>query len=438
MARALSPPLTAAEIISRSIRRHVLFGTVVVLVLFGVAGRWAFVTQISGAVVAPGQLVVEGNVKKVQHPTGGVVGKLFVKDGDHVNAQDVLLKLDDTSAKANLAIASNSVDELSLRRERLVAEINGSEIFELPEGLKTRGNDPAIHSLFLQESSVLKTKLESMNSQRLQLGERIKQLEEEIKGVEQQAGAKKTEIEIANQQLAAMTKLLGLKLEAQQRVDDKRKEVTQIEGERGSLLANIAQTKGKISETKLQLLQVGQDHMTEVSKELRDTEPKLAEAVQRSIESKDQLTKTEIRSPQQGVIYQLTVHAAGGVISPGEAIMMVVPDGDTLAVEAKIAPTDIDQVFIGQKANLRFTAFNARTTPEANGEIEFISPDLITDQRSGASYYTARVKVVGGADKLKLLPGMPAEAFIQTGDRSVLSYIAKPLADQLARAFKEG
>ena len=438
MARALSPPLTAAENISRSIRRHVLFGTTVVLLLFGVAGRWAYVTQISGAVVAPGQLVVEGNVKKVQHPTGGVVGKLFVKDGDHVNAQDVLLKLDDTAAKANLAIASNSVDELTLRRERLVAEINGSEVFQWPDGLKERSNDPAIHSLFLQESSVLKTKLESMNSQRLQLGERIKQLEEEIKGVEQQAAAKKTEIEIANQQLAAMTKLLGLKLEAQQRVDDKRKEVTQIEGERGSLLANIAQTKGKISETKLQLLQIGQDHLTDISKELRDTEPKLAEAVQRSIESRDQLTKTEIRSPQQGVIYQLTVHAAGGVISPGEAIMMVVPDGDTLAVEAKISPTDIDQVFIGQKANLRFSAFNARTTPEADGEIEFISPDLITDQRSGASYYTAKVKVVSGADKLKLLPGMPAEAFIQTGDRSVLSYIAKPLADQLARAFKEG
>ena len=156
MARALSQPLTAAEFISRSIRRHVLFGTAVVMVLFGVAGRWAFITQISGAVVAPGQLVVEGNVKKVQHLTGGVVGQLFVKDGDHVNAQDVLIKLDDTSAKANLAIASNSVDELSLRRERLVAEINGSEIFDLPEALRARADDPAIHSLYLQESSVLR------------------------------------------------------------------------------------------------------------------------------------------------------------------------------------------------------------------------------------------------------------------------------------------
>lgn len=438
MLKALPPPLTAAENIERSISRHVLFGTAVVFVLFGFVGRWAYLTQISGAVVAPGQLVVEGSVKKVQHPTGGVVSNLFVKDGDHVNAQDVLLKLDDTEAKANLAIISNSVDELALRRVRLLAEINGSETFDLPENLMARVEDHGIQSLYLQESSVLKTKLESLNSQRFQLVERIKQLEEEIRGVERQAASKKTQMDIANQQLAAMNQLLSMKLQAQQRVDDQRKEVTQLEGELGSLLSHVAQTKGKISETKLQLLQIGQDHVTDVSKELRETEPRLTEAVQRSIEVKGQLTKTEIRSPQQGIIYQLAVHAPGGVISPGEAIMMVVPDSDTLAIEAKIAPTDIDQVFIGQKANLRFTAFNARTTPEADGVIEFISPDLVPDPRSGASYYTVKIKVVGSVGNLKLLPGMPAEAFIQTGDRSVLSYIVKPLADQLARAFKEG
>ena len=212
-----------------------------------------------------------------------------------------------------------------------------------------------------------------------------------------------------------------------------------MQGERGQLLASIAQTKGKISETRLQILQVDQDLLTDAGKELRDIESKLSEATERSVAALDELQRIDIRAPQDGVVYQLAVHTVGGVIAAGETLMMIVPTSDTLAVEARISPTDIDQIFVGQQANLRLTAFNQRTTPETSGIVEFISPDLIVDQRTGTSYYTVRVKLAASDLKdFKLVPGMPVETYIQTGDRSVLSYLVKPLRDQISRAFKDG
>ena len=323
---AISPKKTAtppADKIQNSIRRHLLFGVAVVIGLFGVAGGWATLTKISGAVVAPGQLVVEGNVKKVQHPTGGVVDAILVKDGDHVKAQDVLLRLDTTTAKANLAIVSTNVDELQIRRAREMAELSGGDGFALPTELADRADDPNIKANYAQEIAVLKTKSNAMASQKSQLQERVKQLEEEINGVKQQVDAKATETKYVESQLAAQQRLLDQKLAAQQRVDDVHKELARLQGERGSLLATIAQNKGKISETKLQILGLGQDHLTEISKELRETESKLSEANERAIANRDQLTKTEVRAPQDGVIYQLSVHAKGSVVSPSEAIMII-------------------------------------------------------------------------------------------------------------------
>ena len=434
---AMAAVISPIDQIRRSIRRHMFFGLFVVIGLFVVAGRWATVTIISGAVVAPGQIVVEGNVKKVQHASGGTVGKLFVKDGDHVNAQDILIKLEDTSTKANLSIAKKNENELLIRKARLIAEVEGAKSFDVPPALLEYANSPEIQSILTEETGVMNSKLSGIESQKAQLSQRVAQLNEEIKGLNKQLEAKTSEMSIASNELAAMVKLLQQSLAPQQRVDDMRKDYARLEGEQGSLIANIAQTNGKISETNLQILQIDRDHLTEVSKELRDTESKLSEAVQRRIETEDLLGKSEIRAPQQGVIYELSVHSPGSVISAGEPIMFIVPDDETLAVEAKIAPNDIDQVTVGQGADLRFTAFNQRTTPIVGGEIEFISPDLVTDQRTGANYYTARIKIKPSSEPMKLLPGMPAEAFIKTTDRSVISYILKPLSDQLARSFKE-
>ncbi len=219
------------------------------------------------------------------------------------------------------------------------------------------------------------------------------------------------------------------------------RDAARIEGERSQLAGIIAQSKGKIAEIELQIIQIGQDLRSEVGKDLVEVRSKLSELAERKIAAMDQLNRVDIRAPQNGRVHQLAVHTIGGVIAPGEKIMLIVPDADALAIEVKISPQDIDHVHLGQTAILRFSAFNQRTTPEVNGEVSLVSPDLTVDQRTGASYYTARILLKPNeAERLngaKLIPGMPADAFIQTGGRTALSYLMKPLRDQAAKAFKE-
>ena len=225
-----------------------------------------------------------------------------------------------------------------------------------------------------------------------------------------------------------------------QRVTALERDAARLEGERGQLIAATAQSKGKISEIELQIIQIDQDLRSEVAKELREVQAKIAELVERKVAAEDQLKRIDIRAPQDGLVHQLAVHTVGGVITPGEAMMLIVPEADNLTVEAKLNPQDIDQVQPGQKAVLRFSTFNQRTTPELNGTVIRVSADLTTDQRSGVSYYTVRISIpeaeVARLGGLKLLPGMPLEAFIQTGERTVLSYLMKPMTDQIARAFR--
>jgi HlyD family secretion protein len=214
-----------------------------------------------------------------------------------------------------------------------------------------------------------------------------------------------------------------------------------LEGDRNHLIASAAQAKGKITETELQILQIDQELRSEVSKELREIQAKTAELVERKITAEDQLARIDIRSPQDGVVHQLTVHTVGGVITASETLMLVVPEQDELTVEAKLPPQDIDQLRIGQNAVLRFSAFNQRVTPEINGTVRRISADISQDQRTGAFYYLVRIGIsaeeVARLEGLKLIPGMPVDAFIQTDPRTIISYLVKPLRDQIAKAFRE-
>jgi HlyD family secretion protein len=216
---------------------------------------------------------------------------------------------------------------------------------------------------------------------------------------------------------------------------------TRIDGERGQLIASIAQSKGKTTEIELQILQIDQDMRTEVGKDLADIRGKYAELVERKVSAEDQLKRIDIRAPQTGMVHQLSVHTVGGVIGPAEQIMLIVPQADELDVEAKIQPQDIDQLGIGQPAVLRFSAFNQRSTPELNGTVSRVSADVSEDQKTGARYYTVRITVpqaeVARLGGLKLVPGMPVESFIQTSPRTVISYLIRPLHDQCTRAFRE-
>jgi HlyD family secretion protein len=424
----------------RSIRRHLVVGLAAVFVLVGGIGGWAATTEFAGAVIAPGLLVVESDVKKVQHPTGGVVAELKVREGDDVEAGDVLIRLDDTVTRANLAIVVKSLQQLEARQARLEAERDGAEAIAFPATLTVLASDPEVARLMAGETTLFELRREARQGQKAQLAERVAQLDEEIEGLTSQIAAKGKEIALIEEELEGVRDLRAKDLVPVQRANQLEREAARLEGERGQLVAATAQAKGRASEIELQVIQIDQDLRSEVAAELRDIQAKTAELVERKVAAEDELRRIDIRAPQSGKVHQLAVHTVGGVAGPGEVLMLIVPVTDALAIEVRIAPQDIDQVKLGQPTLLRFSAFNQRTTPEVNGAVTRISADLTTEERTGLSYYTGRVGLLEGEiDRLGgliLTAGMPVEAFIQTGERTVLSYLSKPLTDSIMRSFR--
>jgi HlyD family secretion protein len=426
-----------------SIQRYLLAGTILVfLVTFGIGG-WAATTELSSAVIAPGVLVVDSSVKKVQHPTGGVIGELRVRDGDRVRAGDILVRLDETQTRAAATIITKSVDELLARQARLETERDNIPELNFPAALLDRARDPASDAAraVAAERSLFDLRRQAREGQKSQLKERSLQLQEEIKGYQGQVEAKKKEVDFVQQELEGVRTLWQKNLVPISRLTALERDAARIEGERSQLSGLIAQAKGKTAEIQLQIIQIDQDLRSEVGKDLVEARSKISELAERKIAAVDQLQRIDIRAPQNGVVHQLSVHTVGGVIAPGEQIMLIVPDADTLAVGVKIQPQDIDHIHVGQLAILRLSAFNQRTTPEITGAVSMISPDLTQDQRTGTSFYTARIALkpeeLERLGSVKLIPGMPADAFIQMGGRTALSYLMKPLRDQAARAFKE-
>jgi HlyD family secretion protein len=424
-----------------SIRQHLIVGLSVVALLACGLGGWASTAEISGALIAPGSIVVESSVKKVQHPTGGVVGEVRAHDGDLVKAGDVLVRLDDTVTKASLAIVTKSLDGLWARAARLEAEQRGLDKITFPTMLTSRADDPDVKGVMASETKLFDVRVNGRVGQKAQLRERITQLNEEIAGLAAQEKAKDQEIELVEKELGGVSDLYDKHLVQLSRLTTLQRDAARLSGERAQYVASRAQAKGKITETELQIIQVDKDMVSDVSKDLRETNDKIGEFVERKVTAEDQLRRVDIRAPQSGMVLQSTVHTVGGVITAGDAIMLIVPQADDLQVEAKVNPQDIDKLQLGQKTLLRLSAFNQRTTPELNGVVTRVSPDVTTDQRTGQSYYTIRVSMppeeVARLGEVKLIPGMPVEAFVQTGERTMLSYLIKPLSDQLMRAFRE-
>jgi membrane fusion protein, type I secretion system len=425
----------------RSMHRHLAAAIVVVSVLVIGVGGWAATAVISGAVVASGSLVVDSNVKKVQHPTGGIVGELRVRDGDRVHAGDVVVRLDETVTRANLAIVTKGLGELMARKARLESERDGRDTIIFPAQLVADTGDPDRAAAMDSERKLFDLRKTARSGQKAQLKERIAQLQEEITGLTAQQIAKAKEIALIERELAGVRELWKQNLVQLTRLTALEREATRLDGERGQLIASAAQAKGKIAETALQILQIDQDIASDVAKELREVDGKIGEFIERKVAAEDQLKRIDIRAPQDGTVFQLAVHTVGGVITAGDPIMLIVPEADNLSVEVKVNPQDIDQLQLNQKAILRFSAFNIRTTPETEGTVTRISADTSTDQRTGQSYYTIRIAMtaeqIARLGGVKLLPGMPVEAFMQTRDRTMLSYLMKPLHDQFVRAFRE-
>jgi membrane fusion protein, type I secretion system len=425
----------------RSMRRHLVAAIVVVSVLVVGVGGWAATAVISGAVVASGSVVVDSNVKKVQHPTGGIVGELRVRDGDRVHAGDVVVRLDETVTRANLAIVTKGLGEMMARKARLESERDGLDTITFPAQLLAEADDPDRAAAMDSERKLFNLRKTARSGQKAQLRERVAQLGEEITGLAAQQNSKAKEIALIERELAGVRELWKQNLVQLTRLTALEREAARLDGERGQLVAASAQAKGKIAETALQILQIDQDIASDVAKELREVDGKIGELVERKVAAEDQLKRIDIRAPQDGTVFQLAVHTIGGVITAGDPIMLIVPEADNLSVEVKVNPQDIDQLQLNQKAILRFSAFNIRTTPEIEGVVTRISADTSTDQRTGQSYYTVRIAMpadqIERLGEVKLLPGMPVEAFMQTRDRTMLSYLIKPLHDQFLRAFRE-
>ncbi|UWU91974.1 HlyD family type I secretion periplasmic adaptor subunit [Bradyrhizobium sp. CB1015] len=431
----------AKKTVRDSIKFHLMLGLVIVVVLVVGLGGWASTVLISGALIAPGQIVVESNVKKVQHPTGGVVGEVRARDGDLVKSGDIVVRLDDTVTKANLAIVTKNLDAAQARAARLQAEQRGLDRIEFPQTLIERAGDPDVKALLAAETKLFDVRVNGRTGQKAQLRERITQLNEEIAGLSAQEKAKDQEIALVQNELTGVRELYDKRLVQISRLTQLERDSARLNGERAQYIASRAQAKGKITETELQIIQIDKDVVSEVSKDLRETNDKIGELIERKVAAEDQLRRVDIRAPQDGMVLQSTVHTIGGVVTAGDTLMLIVPQADDLQVEAKVNPVDIDKLQIGQKTLLRLSAFNQRTTPELNGVVSRVSPDVTTDQRTGQGYYTIRVSMpaeeLARLGDVKLIPGMPVEAFVQTGDRTMLSYLMKPLHDQLMRAFRE-
>lgn len=435
-------PMNITRLAQRSARIHSLAGLAVVFLVLGGVAVWAARTEISGAVLSPGVVVVESEVKKVQHPTGGVVSEIRVANGSRVNAGDVLIRLDETVNRANLQMVTKQLDELVMREARLEAERDGAATITLPPSYAGREREPDVARRIAGETAFFTSRRATLDGQKKQLSERIRQLEQEITGLERQIGAKVTEIGIVTIELQGVARLEKLQLVTTMRVNQLRRDATRLEGERGQLESAVAQARGRIAEIEVELLSIEQDFRTGIIQELRDNRAQQAELLERRVAAEDLLKRTTIRAPQTGVVHELAVHTIGGVVNPAENIMLIVPDGDDLIVEARIQTHDIDQVLQGEgTAIVRLSAFNQQTTPELTGEVVSVSADLTIDRMTGTPYFLTRIKIPkeesAKLEGKRLVPGMPADVHIRTGDRTVLSYLVKPVLDQMERAFRE-
>jgi len=423
-----------------SISKHIRYGSALVAILVFGLGGWAATGKIVGAVIAEGSVAIDSNVKKVQHPTGGVVGQLYVHDGDHVTAGQLLIRLDETASRADLEIVRKALNGLYARRARLAAELDGADAVVVPPQFADTGDDPDVKDALVSERKLFEARRKARLGQQDQLKQRIGQLDEEVAGINAQKQGNDKEVALIEQELQGTRDLWKKNLIPLNRLTTLEREEARLQGQGGQMIASAAATKDKIAETQLQILQIDQDLASDVAKDLRETDGKIGEYVERKVAAEDRLKRTDIRAPQDGIVFQSTANTIGGVITAGDPIMLIVPESDQLTVEVKIDPKDIEQIRLGQPAVLRFSAFSLGTTPEVNGTVSRIAADASTDQRTGQSYYLVRIAMrvaaVGDLGELKLTPGMPVEAFIQTSERTLLSYLVKPLHDQLLQEYR--
>ncbi|MEM9044394.1 MAG: HlyD family type I secretion periplasmic adaptor subunit [Pseudomonadota bacterium] len=426
------------------IGRYVWLGVLVLAGFVGGAVYWANAARIDGAIVAPASLVVEGNRKTVQHLDGGIVHALHVSDGDFVEAGEVLIELDGTDTEVDLSVLGSQFGDLAMRRARLQAQLDEAEIFPIFQNdLPDMGDDLTQTWLaaYRTQRQLFETELRARKAEAGITARRIASLEDEITGLDEQRAANSRQASITDEEIAAVTSLLAKGLVSKSRVNALRIEKERLRGSDASLRTSQARARNQIGELELGEISRKKQRDEGITAELALVEAQLASVTPRYFAAQERQKRITLKAQVSGRVVNMAVFTAGAVVRPGAAILDIVPSDEELIVEARVNPVDIEKLRIGQDTRIRLTAFDQEEVPEAIGKIVDISADSLQDERTGSAYYVTRVVLAsqqpGSVETLDLIPGMPADVFFNTGERTALSYLTKPLSDRLARTFVE-
>lgn len=398
------------------------------------------VVRVSGAVIGSGRLAVATSVRRVAHPTGGVIAQVFVKEGDRVRKGEPILRFDNRVTDGSATMLGQTVEQLLANQARLIAERDGAAAIAFPPSL---ANNPSLSARAAMEETrrqfALRRQLRQAEANAAR--ERVRQVQQQIASVIAQRGAASRQVALVRPELNAMRELYGRGLVTLSRMNQTERTAVELEGTVSSHDADIAQMRARIAELNQAALEAEQTTRTQAAQELAAIHAQLADQSIRSLATADAADRSLLRAPYAGIVEKLDIAAVGGVVAPAQPVAEIVPDGDPLIVEAMVSPNDIDQLHRGQRAVVRFSGLNRQTTPEVLGEVYFIATEPTVNERTGASFFTVKVRVAENQLRrlgdVSLKSGMPAETFFETGRRSLLSYLFKPLIDQLNRAFRD-
>ncbi|WMS41506.1 HlyD family type I secretion periplasmic adaptor subunit [Acuticoccus sp. MNP-M23] len=431
-------------IFAKSMERYIGMGLIAILVLVVGFGGWAAMANISGAVVAPGKVAVGSRVKEIQHREGGIVREILVEDGDRVKAGQLLILLDDTQSRAARDVVSGQLIAYRARMDRLAAERDHLDGVTFRDTLEKRAaNDPVIAEILSSQRGIFAARRATQAGQTTQLDEQLSQLDEQIKGLDAQRGAKQREIVLVNDELADLRQLLERDLVPRSRVVGREREAVRLEGEEGDLTSRIATARGRMAEIRVQKLQVEKEFQQTVLDDIERLQTEIATLTERTVAADDELSRVEVVAPVAGLVHEMAVSTVGGVIAPGATILKIVPDSDELIVEAQVSPINVDEISMGQDAHVMFSGLSSRETPRLNAVVQTISADSTRDEQTRMDFFTVRISLTEeeierlGGD-VTLTPGMPAEVFIRTRDRSVLDFLIEPLLEAANVTFREG
>jgi epimerase transport system membrane fusion protein len=418
------------------------FGYTMVIVVFGLFGAWSFFAPLGSAALAPGSVTVESYRKTVQHLEGGIVEAINVRDGDTVTKGQVLMELEDTSSRAQLGTMRGQLFSASAREARLIAERDGKSTISYPALLKETKDPRALEAMRIQDSSFAARK-RSRDGEMSIFKEQHQQLLEKIQGIRSQQASRNSLAASLRKDLVDFQAMLKEGYIEKQKVSELERRLAEAEGDEGDFTANIATAQTQISEIALKIVQIEREFQRDVVEELSKVQAELSELREKTQWLNDTVDRTVIKAPESGMILGLAVHNLGAVVPPGGHLLDIVPQQEKLIIEAQVSPMDIDRVHIGQTTQIRFSAFKSAKTPKVEGTLVTLSADRLSDEKNQVSYYLARVEVDKEGLKeltkrgLILMPGMPAEVLINTGDRTFFEYIAQPLTNMFARSLIE-